>query len=358
MPSHKPLTAPTVRLQREFYIVNTQKSIALLKESSSLLQRSKLRPDLQTALTLIGAAQTALEVATTFDEKRNITNKLESFKLYFQRSRAEFSAVQALAVQWLKGLGAMGQWLEDHVEHKGGRPGKNRRSRATVSPEGVSRSQSQKLQRIAKIVPRLDTWAAELDDIPSLRAALRLWLELSGRNSARIPALPDGIYNLIYADPPWRYEHVETENRAIENQYPTMLLEEICALPVSVIAADDCILMLWATNPKLEEAMRVIEAWEFTYRTNMVWVKDKIGMGYYARQRHELLLIAKRGNPPVPAESDRPDSVQEFPRNEHSQKPEEFYEIVEHMYPDRTKIELFCRKPREGWKAWGNEIQK
>ena len=82
---------------------------------------------------------------------------------------------------------------------------------------------------------------------------------------------------MIYADPPWRYEHVKTESRAIENQYPTMDLDAICALPVRDIATDDSVLFLWATSPKLAEAMRVIDAWGFTYRTCMAWVKEKIG---------------------------------------------------------------------------------
>lgn len=164
-----------------------------------------------------------------------------------------------------------------------------------------------------------------------------------------------GKFSVIYADPPWRYEHIESESRAIENQYPTMSLDEICAMPVQDICADDCVLFLWATSPKLAEAMRVIEFWGFDYRTSMVWVKDKIGMGYYARQRHELLLIAKRGNPVTPEPSARPDSVVESERTEHSRKPEIFYDLIERMYPEFPRVELFCRTPRPGWRVWGNQ---
>lgn len=164
-----------------------------------------------------------------------------------------------------------------------------------------------------------------------------------------------GTFNVIYADPPWQYDYSPTESRAIENQYPTMPLEDICALPVEKIAADDCVLFLWATNPKLEEALTVIRAWGFTYKTNMVWVKDKIGMGYYARQQHELLLIATRGSLPVPEPSARPSSVIQAERSTHSAKPESVYDTLERMYPDFNKVELFCRTPREGWTAWGNQ---
>jgi N6-adenosine-specific RNA methylase IME4 len=169
--------------------------------------------------------------------------------------------------------------------------------------------------------------------------------------------LPDGKFRLIYADPPWRYEHIETENRAIENQYPTMSLDEICAL--SVPAADDAVLFLWATSPKLSEAMKVIEAWGFDYRTCAVWDKEKIGMGYYFRQQHELLLVAARGALPVPEPSDRVSSVIRIKRGGiHSRKPVQVIEMLESMYPHMTKkdrIELFTREPRAGWSAWGNE---
>ena len=163
-------------------------------------------------------------------------------------------------------------------------------------------------------------------------------------------------YPVIYADPPWRYEHCKTDNRQIENQYPTMGLEDICALPVVDLATPDAVLFMWATSPKLAEAMQVIEAWGFTYRTSMVWVKDKIGMGYYARQRHEHLLIAARGELPVPLPENRPDSVINAPRGEHSTKPEVAAEIIAAMYPEYAKIELFARVERDGWSAWGNQV--
>ncbi len=162
-------------------------------------------------------------------------------------------------------------------------------------------------------------------------------------------------YPVIYCDPPWRYDYAATESRAIENQYPTMALDEICALPVSEIAHSDCVLFMWTTSPKLEESMQVIAAWGFTYKTCAVWDKQKIGMGYYFRQRHELLLVATKGAPPAPLPSARPDSVFSFPRGEHSSKPQEVAQLIEAMYPDFEKIEMFCRAPRHGWAVWGNQ---
>ena len=175
---------------------------------------------------------------------------------------------------------------------------------------------------------------------------------------ATAAAMPAGQFQVFYADPPWRYEFSETESRAIENQYPTMTLDDICALPVADMAADDAMLFMWATNPKLEEAMRVIKAWGFEYRTNMVWVKDKIGMGYYCRSQHELLLVARRGSFPVPLEEHRPASVLRGDRVIHSRKPEEMYRLIEAMYPAARRVELFCRTPQPGWDVWGNQAEQ
>jgi N6-adenosine-specific RNA methylase IME4 len=164
-----------------------------------------------------------------------------------------------------------------------------------------------------------------------------------------------GIYSIIYADPPWQYEHPISDSRRIENQYPTMSIEDICNLDIQNICADDAVLFLWVSTPMLKKGLQVIDAWGFEYRTSMVWVKPSIGPGHWVRQRHEFLLIAKKGNVPTPKGSDKPDSVIEAPRTEHSKKPDVMYEIIERMYPELPKVELFSRNEREGWKAWGFE---
>jgi len=161
-------------------------------------------------------------------------------------------------------------------------------------------------------------------------------------------------YDIIYADPPWKYEFSQTKNREIENQYPTMDLEEICKLQIP--AADDAVLFLWCPMPKLDWGLKVIEAWGFKYRTGFVWVKDKIGMGHYVRSKHELLLIGIKGTPGTPLPANRPESVVFAPRSKHSKKPDVVYEIIEKMYPEKSYFEMFARETREGWEVWGNEV--
>ncbi len=245
---------------------------------------------------------------------------------------------------------------------------------ATLRDLGIEKTQAARWQDVAKIPePKFEAFIREQREAPTgeiTTAGLRRELVGEVRRQERFVKLGEiargnvplrtgataAHYPVIYADPPWRYEHVETESRAIENQYPTMDLDAICALKIADLATPDAVLFLWATSPKLHEAMRVLDAWGFTYRTSMVWVKDKQGMGYYARQRHELLLVATRGSPPTPAPADRPDSVIEAPRSEHSVKPALFAEAIERMYPALPKIELFVRgAARDGWGTWGNE---
>ena len=168
-------------------------------------------------------------------------------------------------------------------------------------------------------------------------------------------ALGDVRYPVIYADPPWQYEHPISENRAIENHYPTMSIDEICALPVQNIANDDCVLFLWVTSPMLYNAMKVLDAWGFKYVSFQVWDKGSIGNGYYFRQQHETLLLAAKGHLPTPLPANRSSSVISEPRGKHSEKPLIVYDMIEKMFPEYSKIELFARQKRVGWSAWGNQ---
>ena len=163
-------------------------------------------------------------------------------------------------------------------------------------------------------------------------------------------------FPVILADPPWHYTF-GNEERNIQINYPTMQHEDICNLPVPKLATKDALLFLWATSPKLAEAMDVISKWNFTYKTCAVWVKNKPITGYYFRQQHELLLIATKGNGiPTPKAENRPTSIIPGKVRAHSQKPDELYTIIEQMYPEFNKIELFARNKRAGWECWGNEV--
>lgn len=173
----------------------------------------------------------------------------------------------------------------------------------------------------------------------------------------------DALFSLIYADPPWEFTTYSDKGKDLSpaQHYPTMTADEIKQLTVGDrwigdIAGDDALLFLWCTPANLLRALDVMTAWKFEYRSQRVWVKDKAGMGFYARQQHEPLLIGVRGNPPTPIYV--PSSVIEAPRGKHSAKPDESRHDLEKMYPhwgEEMRIELFPRGPAPGWTVFGNE---
>ena len=171
-------------------------------------------------------------------------------------------------------------------------------------------------------------------------------------------------YGVVLADPPWRYNNGLRGCAA--DQYPTMDLDSICGLPIAALAAEDSILLLWATWPKLPWVMQVIEAWGFCYVTGFPWIKvcgismssfggieirPRWGIGFWARGTSEPLLIARRGKVKPPE--------QDFmgllgPNVRHSRKPDSAYEFAEAL--PGPYLELFARRTRPGWHVWGNEV--
>lgn len=178
------------------------------------------------------------------------------------------------------------------------------------------------------------------------------------------PPLPDGTWRVFYADPPWYYtdpQHTDTYNgmgdsqvTILETHYPSMKIEELCALQIKAMAQPDAVLFLWVTSPVLDQVWPVIEAWGFEYKTSIVWNKDAHNVGAYVSVRHEFLLICTRGSCTPDIDTLLPSVVTEK-RTEHSVKPEVFRKMIDTMYPNGKRIELFARRKVKGWDRWGNE---
>ena len=165
--------------------------------------------------------------------------------------------------------------------------------------------------------------------------------------------LPKKKYQIIYADPPWRYRF-GFKDRAIEKHYPTMVLEDIKKMKVP--SENNSVLFLWATAPKLKDAIEVMIDWGFEYKTCAVWDKKIIGMGLCFRGQHELLLVGTKGKFSPPIECERISSVLKEKRKGHSKKPDFVRYLINKWYPDKTKLELFARNRYDGWDAYGNEL--
>ncbi len=175
---------------------------------------------------------------------------------------------------------------------------------------------------------------------------------------------PAGGYQMIMADPPWAYEMRSEKgyDRAPQAHYDCMLIDDIAALPVSALAAEHCLLWLWALSPMLPQALAVIDAWGFEYKTGGHWVKTAkapgklaFGAGYILRNAGEPFLIATRG---APKTERTVRSVIMAHRREHSRKPDEAFAAAEALMPHAQRIELFSRQARPGWMHWGNETEK
>jgi N6-adenosine-specific RNA methylase IME4 len=160
-------------------------------------------------------------------------------------------------------------------------------------------------------------------------------------------------YRTILADPPWDIQQGGT--LGANRHYRLMSLDQIKALPVANLTEDDAHLWLWTTNAALESAYQVVRAWGFEPRSLMTWTKPRLGLGNYLRNCTEQLLFGTKGHAPIQFQA-QPNWLFAA-RQEHSHKPEEVYEIIERCSPG-PYVELFARRPREGWDVWGDEVQR
>ena len=164
--------------------------------------------------------------------------------------------------------------------------------------------------------------------------------------------LPAGIFRTIVVDPPWDYGDHAVRGAAATH-YGVMSLEAIAALPVGSMAGEEAHLYVWVTPPQLPFVWPIIEAWGFDYKTLLTWVKPQMGTGFYFRGATEHVAFCTRKNAPLRAQN----LVNWFEadRRSHSEKPEEFYQLVE-AASHGPYLELFARKQRKGWEVWGDEV--
>uniref|UniRef100_A0AAT9JAK0 ORF63 n=1 Tax=Nitrosopumilaceae spindle-shaped virus TaxID=3065433 RepID=A0AAT9JAK0_9VIRU len=181
-----------------------------------------------------------------------------------------------------------------------------------------------------------------------------------------VETFPNKKYKIIYADPPWSYESNPNHKRGIwgiaTDNYDTMSMDELKQLPVQDIADDDCILFMWATFPNLQQALDLIKAWGFEYKTvAFVWEKfdktnnvlKKYGLGWYTRSNVEIVMIGRKGK--FERKSAAVQQVVKSTIGEHSEKPNEVRNRILKLCGDLPRIELFARTKVHGWDVWGND---
>lgn len=270
-------------------------------------------------------------------------------------TQAALEDTQDLAEELLYAEAQMGAMLEKTDKSESRRASLEGKS-VKWRPKSITDKDShyaQQLSRNETVIATVVAEAREKGEIPIRQKVLRQIT--ANKPKPKAPPLPEGKFDVIYADPPWEYKNTGVAGAA-SKQYATMPISEFVAMGVSKKVVENSVLFLWVTNPLLQECFPVISAWGFEYKTNFCWHKmnRNSGIGFYVRGVHELLLVCTRGSM-LPKQT--PLSVIACSAREHSRKPDETYGIIERMYPNGKYLELFARnaEPRKGWSYWGNE---
>jgi N6-adenosine-specific RNA methylase IME4 len=277
--------------------------------------------------------------------------------------QAALNDTQDLAEELLYAEARLGEIIEATCPSHAGR--------TKVLPKGVTHKLShyaQELNRNIDAIAKAVTRARDKGEIPVRNQVLRLIQESKPKPDT--PPLPKGKYNIIYADPPWEYKASDCIAKSSclsgihSNHYDYMSAISLKELNVNDIADENCILFMWSTSPKLNEAILLGESWGFTYCTvGFVWDKQETNPGYYTLSQIEMCLIFRKGTIPTPRGKRDVKQFLSERRGKHSRKPSEIRRRIFDMFPKQPKIELFARKPDllfsdegfENWDVWGNE---
>jgi N6-adenosine-specific RNA methylase IME4 len=225
----------------------------------------------------------------------------------------------------------------------------------TLESLGVSWKESSRAKRLAQAPSAVQTDYVESKI--QVAKALSFVRKAQRKQTLKEAVWPTGKFRVIYADPAWTYSDKRgpgSESGGASEHYETETTDGISARPVKAMATKDSVLFLWATVPLLPDALRVMDAWGFTYKTHFVWDKQVGFNGHYSDVRHELLLLGVRGSCTPEIDTLFPSVIAER-KGKHSAKPETFRKMIDSMYPTGPRIELYARQEAKGWQSWGNE---
>lgn len=333
------------------------------------------------ALVRYDAACRAIAEAKRLDEVKDFRDKAVAMAAYARQANNRDLEVDAIEIRW-RAEQRLGEMLAEGEKARAGRPpenwcpdGTDFRGAPTLSALGIDKKLSARAQKMAAIPKEefngiIGEWreriGVENERVTTnfLRAAARAEDRMEYETEiARVcevsdlQALADSgkKFGAIYADPPWLYDNQGTR-AATGNHYNGMTIEQLCALPVQGLVADDAHLHLWTTNGFLFEAPKIFAAWGFEFRSSLIWCKPQMGIGNYWRNSHEILLTAIRGD----AKRFNDKSLKswiECDRGAHSDKPDQVRSFIERA-SNGPYLELFARRPAQGWTVWGNQIER
>lgn len=329
------------------------------------------------------AACRALAAAVAVDEVKEIRNQAMAMRLYAKQAKNRQLEADAFEIR-LRAERRVGDMMASEPKAPGGKPyqatGVSRAPVATLAEAGIDKSLAKRARQLHAIpadeFERVILEGREAVERGAERQVLKAVEIAAAREdydarkeqgatveSLHALAVDRRKFSVIYADPPWSFHTYsgKGKQRSAERHYDTASLSDIGSLPIEQLAADDCALFLWAVMPELPGALEVIKAWGFEYTTAaFVWIKQNrsgegifTGMGYWTRANAEVCLLATRGSPM------RLDmgvhQVVSAPVAEHSRKPEEVRTRIQRLLAG-PYLELFGRRPVDGWTVWGNEV--
>jgi len=323
-------------------------------------------------LVQLNGAAGALAGATSLEDIKAIRDKAEAARKYVENARLGLEMQNHAAEVRLRAERAAGELLAKMRLAGGDRRSSTATSQLRLEDLGITKHQSSRWQRAARVPPEAferfvretKESGGELTTTALLTLARRFATPRTQAATTETVAACDrfdGIEQLlasgdrfpcVYADPPWGHQNETTRNPATKH-YPPMSVEEIAALEVSRVAADDAHLHLWVTNGFLFEAPRVMESWGFEFRSCLVWVKPQMGLGDFWRPGHEFLLLGVRGS--LKFQDRGVISWLRANRPRQSRKPEKVRKLIERVSPG-PYLELFGRRRVRGWTVMGDEV--
>ena len=297
----------------------------------------------------------AIQECYNVDEIKLIRDKAEAYRYALIQAKQSPEYIRKAEEIKLRAERRAGELLKETIK-----PGNPQLCQAIIIEKlpdlGITGHQSANWQKIASIPEETFEQYLHTNKEITTSGAIRI-AQKTERENLPTPALPEGKYNIIYADPPWQYWEGGRKNQS--QHYSTMTFDEIAKVPVQELSADNCILFLWATRVILPEAIMLIKEWGFNYSTvGFVWVKSKkdgtgfaIGLGNWTRANAEYCLIGLKGT--ITRKDKTISEIIYLPKEQHSQKPAIVKELITQLVGNLPRIELFATQKTKGWETWG-----
>ena len=304
-------------------------------------------------------AKNAVALCKSIDEVKVIKDQAEALRSYAKQANEGLEVQNNIADIKLRAERKIGELSKElpalghrpKASHRGELKSQTLKELGIQHPERYEAIASLPKKEFEQHIKEVKASNKELTTV----GVIQLARKLNQPKKREAGKLPEGEFDILYIDPPWHYDFISQSRNAIENHYPTMDLEELKAIKLP--SAKNCLMFLWATAPKLNWAMELIKHWGFEYKTCSIWNKERLGMGYWFRINHELLLVGVKGKFSPPDTSVRTSSIYSEKSGKHSKKPDYYYDLIEKQFPDRKYLELFARqKYNDKWTIWGNEV--